>query len=233
MTGAHFHLAFNHLPVVLVPVAVVMLSYAMATRSADLTKGALVLLIVSTLFGAAAFLTGEPAEEAVKQIAGVSTEAIEAHEDLATIAAAATALAGVFALVVLVKWRPGDATPWTMIAALVVATAAAVLLAWTAYLGGRIHHPELRDDAAATVSSGWGGERRWQPDRRIEPTRDRVATRTPFGMSDGNMGKGGPGVRNPLDHASSCVQHIRPHRPDARIRSMSSKSPHRYQNRDA
>lgn len=44
MTGAHFHLAFNHVPVVLVPVAVVMLSYAMASKSADLTKGALALL---------------------------------------------------------------------------------------------------------------------------------------------------------------------------------------------
>jgi uncharacterized membrane protein len=59
MTGAHFHLAFNHVPVVLVPVAVVMLSYALAGKSADLTKGALVLLIVSTLFGAGAFLTGD------------------------------------------------------------------------------------------------------------------------------------------------------------------------------
>src|SRR5688572_15593234 len=131
MTGAHLHLALNHVPVVLVPVAVVMLSYAMASKSADLTKAALVLLIVSTLFGAGAFLTGEPAEEAVAQIAGVSTEAIEAHEELAPIAAAATALAGVFALVVLLKWRPGGATSWSMIATLVVAFAAAVLLAWT------------------------------------------------------------------------------------------------------
>ena len=90
MTGAHFHLAFNHVPVVLVPVAVIMLAYAMAIRSAALTKGALVLLIVSTLFGAGAFLSGEPAEQAVEQIAGVSTEAIEAHEALAPIAAAPT-----------------------------------------------------------------------------------------------------------------------------------------------
>jgi uncharacterized membrane protein len=144
MTGAHFHLAFNHVPVVLVPVAVVMLAYAMATRSADLTKGALVLFIVSMLFGAGAFLSGEPAEAAVEQIAGVSTEAIEAHEALAPFAAGATALAGLLALVVLLKWRPGSATPWTMIATLVVAFAAAVLLAWTAYLGGQINHPELR-----------------------------------------------------------------------------------------
>jgi uncharacterized membrane protein len=149
MTGAHFHLAFNHVPVVLVPVAVFMLAYAMASRSADLTKGALVLLIVSTLFGAGAFLTGEPAEEAVEQLAGVSTEAIEAHEQLAPFAAAATALAGLFALVVLLKWPSGGGPPWTMIATLVVALAAALLLAWTAYLGGQINHPELRDDAGA------------------------------------------------------------------------------------
>jgi uncharacterized membrane protein len=147
MTGAHFHLAFNHVPVVLVPVAVFMLAYAMASRSADLTKGALVLLIVSTLFGAGAFLTGEPAEEAVEQLAGVSTEAIEAHEQLAPFAAAA--LAGLFALVVLLKWPSGGGPPWTMIATLVVALAAALLLAWTAYLGGQINHPELRDDAGA------------------------------------------------------------------------------------
>ena len=144
MTGAHLHLALNHVPVVLVPVAVVMLSYAMVSKSADLTKGALVLLMVSTLFGAGAFLTGEPAEGAVEQIAGVSREAIEAHEGLAPFAAAATALAGLLALIVLLKWRPGGATPWTMIATLVVAFAAAILLAWTAYLGGRINHPELR-----------------------------------------------------------------------------------------
>ena len=72
MTGAHFHLAFNHVPVVLVPVAVAMLSYALASKSADLSKGALVLLIVSMLFGAGAFLTGESAEEMVEQIAGGS-----------------------------------------------------------------------------------------------------------------------------------------------------------------
>ena len=151
MTGAHFHLAFNHVPVVLVPVAVVMLAYAMTRKSADLTKGALVLLIVSTLFGVGAFLTGEPAEEAVHQMAGVSTEAIEAHEELALFAAAATALTGFFALVVLLKWRPGGAPTWTMVATLVVAVAAAMLLAWTAYLGGRINHPELREDPGATV----------------------------------------------------------------------------------
>jgi uncharacterized membrane protein len=162
MTGAHFHLAFNHVPVVLVPVAVVMLAYAMTSRSADLTKGALVLLLVSTLFGAGAFLTGEPAEEAVAQLAGVSTEAIEAHEQLAPIAAGATALAGLFALVVLLKWPSGGAPPWTMIATLAIAFAAAILLAWTAYLGGRINHPELRANAgnagiaiATETSEGW------------------------------------------------------------------------------
>jgi uncharacterized membrane protein len=158
VTGAHLHLALNHVPVILVPAAIVMLLYAMATKSVDLTKGALVLLVVSTLFGAGAFLTGEPAEDALEHIPGISTEAIKPHENLATFAVAATALAGVFALAVLVKWQPGGATPWTMIATLVVAFAAALLLAWTAYLGGRINHPELREEPSTKVSSSWNGE---------------------------------------------------------------------------
>jgi uncharacterized membrane protein len=152
MTGAHFHLVLNHVPVVLVPVAAVMLSYALARKSADLTNGALALLVVAALFGAGAFLSGEPAHEAVKQIAGVSTDAIEAHEEFAQIAAATTALAGLFALVVLLKGRPRDTTPWTMFAALGVGFVAAALLAWTAYLGGRVHHQELREDAVTTLS---------------------------------------------------------------------------------
>ena len=157
MTGAHLHLVLNHVPVILVPTAIVMLLYAMASKSADLTKGALALLVVSTLFGAGAFLTGEPAEDALKQIPEVSTEAIKPHENLASFAASATTLAGVLALVVLLTWQPGGATPWTMIATLVVAFVAAVLLAWTAYLGGRINHPELRAGPDATVSRGLTG----------------------------------------------------------------------------
>jgi uncharacterized membrane protein len=152
MTGAHLHLALNHVPVILVPAAAVMLLYAMAVKNRDLTKGACALLIVSTLFGAAAFLTGEPAEDALKQVAEVSREAIEPHEELATFAAGATTLAGVFALIVFLKWRPGGAAPWTMIATLVVALVAAALLAWTAYLGGRINHPELRENPGAAIT---------------------------------------------------------------------------------
>ena len=38
-----------------------------------------------------------------------------------------------------------------MIATLVAALAAAMLLAWTAYLGGRINHPELREDPRAVM----------------------------------------------------------------------------------
>jgi uncharacterized membrane protein len=151
MTGAHLHLALNHVPVILVPAAAVMLVYAMAVKNSDLTKGACALLIVSTLFGAAAFLTGEPAEDALKQIPEVSREAIEPHEELATFAAGATTLAGFFALIVFLKWQPAGAAPWAMIATVVVALVAAVLLAWTAYLGGRINHPELRERSAIGV----------------------------------------------------------------------------------
>jgi protein-S-isoprenylcysteine O-methyltransferase Ste14 len=86
----------------------------------------------------------------VTQIAGISTAVIEAHEELAPFPAFATGLAGVFALLVLRKWRQWNAS-WAIIATLVVACVAAVLLAWTAYLGGRINHPKLQNDLTVTA----------------------------------------------------------------------------------
>src|SRR5688572_7713604 len=149
MTGAHLHLILNHVPVVLVPIAALMLWYALARRSVDLTRGALVLIVLSMLFGAGAYLTGEPAEHAIEQLPGFSVEAVEAHEHFAPYAAGATTLPGLIALFGLVKWRPGGRGQWIPVSTLVVALAAALLLAWTAYLGGQISHPELRETPAA------------------------------------------------------------------------------------
>jgi hypothetical protein len=53
-------------------------------------------------------------------------------------------------VLILLKWRPGT-TSWAILATLVVACMAAVLLAWTVYLGGRINHPELHDNPTVTA----------------------------------------------------------------------------------
>jgi hypothetical protein len=151
MTWAHVHLAINHLPVVLVPVSIAMLTAAGVKKSAALRTAGLAWLVVAAVAGGAAYLTGEPAEHVIEGLPGVSKAAIEEHEEAALLAAVATGAAGFLALGVLVIGRgPMPAPGWMLATTFVAALVAAALMVGAANLGGRISHPELRGPSAAT-----------------------------------------------------------------------------------
>ena len=152
MTWAHIHLAVNHLPVLLVPVAIVMLSAAWAKNSAELRTAGLMWLVVAAVAGGGAYWTGEPAEGVIEDLPGVSKLAIEEHEEAALLAAVVTGVAGLLAIGALVTGRGFVPTPaWMLATTFAVALLAAALMARTANLGGGISHPEIRGPAAATV----------------------------------------------------------------------------------
>lgn len=147
MSGVHLHLMLNHLPVVGTGMALLLLAYAAARRDDALARVCLAMFVALALAGVAAFLTGEPAEEAVEGMAGVSGALVEAHEDAARVATAALAALGAAALVVLVRFR-GRPLPRPLPAAfLLAALLPAAAMAYAATLGGRIRHPEIRDGA--------------------------------------------------------------------------------------
>ena len=152
MTWPHVHLAVNHLPVILVPVAIAMLAAAWAKKSAELRKAGLAWLVVAAAAGGAAYLTGEPAEDVIEDLPAVSKAAIEEHEEAALLAAVATGAAGLIALGALVIGRgPAPAPAWILAMTFVVALVAAGLMVRTANLGGRISHPEIRGPAATAL----------------------------------------------------------------------------------
>ena len=152
MIWAHVHLAVNHLPVILVPVSIAMLTAAWAKKSAELRKAGLTWLVVAAVAGGAAYLTGEPAEKVIEDLPAVSKAAIEEHEEAALLAAVATGAAGFLALGALVIGRGPAPTPgWILATTFVVALVAAGLMVRTANLGGRISHPEIRGPSATTL----------------------------------------------------------------------------------
>lgn len=112
----------------------------------------------------AVYLTGEPAEEMVEGLAGVSHEAIEAHEDVGWIALASGVTTGVAALGALLYGRiRGRLARWTVLLTLLVALASIGVIGYAANLGGKISHPELRT-AQMTQSV--------QPDNETEENRE-------------------------------------------------------------
>lgn len=150
MNAAHLHLMVNHLPLFAVLFALVFLAIGLWRPLLPVVRRAgLVLLVVGGLGGGAAYLSGEPAEEIVEEQAQFDHDRVEEHEDAGMFGMISTAIAGLLALGILWRSRGKMVGGRATILALVVGLWAMAVLARTAWLGGKIQHPELRDGAAA------------------------------------------------------------------------------------
>jgi hypothetical protein len=151
MTPVHLHLLLNHLPVVGTLGAILLLAYAVLRRSTELTRVSLGLFVLLALAGAVVYLTGEPAEETVENLAGVSESVIESHEEAALFATLLLGALGAVALGGLLAFRKRAAgIPRGFAAlALLLSLLPAAAMGYTANLGGQIRHTEIRSGAVA------------------------------------------------------------------------------------
>lgn len=158
MNPAHLHLLLNHAPVIGAIGAVLLLAYALLRRSPELTGAGLGVLVLVAVAGIVVYLTGDPAEEVVEDLAGVSETIIESHEEAAMIATIILSAAGVVALAGLItSRRHSTGVPKGFaVSALLLAVASAAAMGYTANLGGMIRHTEIRPDAGAGVEAGGG-----------------------------------------------------------------------------
>ncbi len=149
MNAAHLHLALNHLPVVGSLFVVLLLGWALFRRSDELLRTALGGIVLVTMLCFPAYFTGEPAEELVRNIPGITAEPVKAHEEAAEKAFTVLFVVGVAALGVLV-WRRRQPIPrWVGGSLLAALIAAGTMLGWTANLGGKIRHPEITAERTA------------------------------------------------------------------------------------
>ena len=145
MSAAHFHLMLNHSPLLGLVFGAVLLAYGLWRGAEDVQKASLGLLAVAGLSAIAVYLTGEPAEEIVEGLAGVSHDAIEAHEEWGWYALIAGIATGVLAFgTLLLGWMRERLGRGAVVLTLVLALLSSGLIGYTANLGGKISHPELR-----------------------------------------------------------------------------------------
>lgn len=90
------------------------------------------------------FLTGEPAEETVEHLGGVSKTLIERHEKLAELSLGLVSCLGILSLTTLVGWRRKDIPGGLQAAILALSLFGAASLALTGAAGGQIRHSEIR-----------------------------------------------------------------------------------------
>lgn len=139
----HLHLMASHLPVIGILLLIPLLLIALLRRSDELSKLGLWAAAGIALSGVAVYLTGEPTEEGVERLAGISETVIERHEDVALISTIALAVFAVFALVTLFRMRGKRLSRGIVVSALFGVIALSGAFAWTANLGGKIRHSEI------------------------------------------------------------------------------------------
>jgi len=150
MNAAHIHLLLNHIPVIGVLFALVLLVVGQAMRSPAVRNAALAAFAALALITLPVYLTGEPAQKVVEQMPGVTKAAIEEHEDAALFALIAIEVLGVLSIATLVLLdRAPHVAQRLMPVCLALAVVTTGIMAWTANLGGRVRHTEIRNGTPA------------------------------------------------------------------------------------
>lgn len=145
MNAAHFHLALNHLPIYAVIFGVVLVVIGRIVRSDTTERVGLWTLVIAGLFAIPVYLTGEPAEEVVEKLPGVSETFIESHEEMGVFALAGALALGIVGAATLFFSRGTKVISkvwWLAVVILGVLTIGVLLQ--TAFLGGKIRHSEIR-----------------------------------------------------------------------------------------
>jgi uncharacterized membrane protein len=139
MNFAHLHLVITHFPPVLTLGGAVSAAVGVVRRRRELVRLALILLVAVGAMMPVVYIAGERAADSIGKVDGVQQEAIAPHQRAAKIALVVSIATGLLAA----GFLRIDGRRWVQILVFVIAIAAAIPIAWTAALGGAIHHPEI------------------------------------------------------------------------------------------
>lgn len=152
MDAAHVHLMLNHLPFAGILIGIPILLVAWWRKSDTLARTGMFVILLSGIVTIPTFLTGEPAEEIIEHLPGISEKLIKIHEESAETTIWLVAAAAIGALISLIIAFKKKSMPMRAIPAVtVLAICAMGFLAWTSNLGGEISHPEVRKDKMVTA----------------------------------------------------------------------------------
>ncbi|MBK7935511.1 MAG: hypothetical protein KA956_13980, partial [Pyrinomonadaceae bacterium] len=142
----------NHLPLFAGLFGTLILAWGLLRKFENIQFVGLILIILNALASVPVYLTGEPAEDVVEKLPGVSEQLIEAHESAAMFALIIGIIAGVAAIVAFASARFASKSFNTVAvyAALIAGLVSAVSMGYTANLGGQVRHSEIRQ--AQTLS---------------------------------------------------------------------------------
>lgn len=148
MNAAHLHLVLNHFPIIGTAIAIFVLIIGILKQSDDVKKVSILILILTALITIPVYLSGEDAQAKIEgNYDDVDESFIESHEDFALYSFIAMDIAGAIGLIAMFLYKKPKPLPnsfaYFMLVLLFIVNG---MMAYTANLGGKIHHPEIRED---------------------------------------------------------------------------------------
>lgn len=148
MNQTHIHLLLNHFPIIGTLIGSCLLLWGIIKKNENIKSISAVLLACMALVAIPVFLTGEPAEESVEHIGGISEQVIELHEEAAEIAIWLMGITGLVSLAaLLMSFRKAKQAGTVFILAFILSAVSFASMARTGYLGGQIRHTEISNVA--------------------------------------------------------------------------------------
>ena len=153
MNQLHLHLILAHLPVIIIPLAALILTYAILKSIDRFTMLALILFIFSSAVTFPLYFTGDSAEESIEDSAQFSESTIEKHEESAETTLWLVSTLGLLSMVSLLlrKFKPNYYNNKVLFFLLLLSLCTATSLALTASRGGEISHPEAFDKKSTGI----------------------------------------------------------------------------------
>lgn len=158
MNGAHWHLMVNHLPLIFPVVGVIVMITGFIAKSEAVKRTALMIFVFGALTAVIAMTTGEGAEEVVENIAGVTENYIESHEETAQTFALLSYILGSISLFGLwASFKQKTFSSFVNTGTLIFSFAVLFFAKQTGTTGGEIRHTEIRS-GSNLPASGAGEE---------------------------------------------------------------------------
>jgi uncharacterized membrane protein len=160
MNSTYIHLLLNHFPIVGTLVGSGLLLWGIIKKQAQTQSIAAVVLFLMAVIALPVYLTGEPAEETVENLPGISEAMMELHEESANLAIWIMGITGIASLIAILLHRQNNKfSGKAYLIAFLLSVLTFGAMARTGYYGGRIRHSEIRDvNAGNTVNEKAGGE---------------------------------------------------------------------------
>lgn len=150
MNQAHYHLALNHLPIIIPMIGLLVLLGGFLTRSETVRRTAFLIFILGALATIPVIGTGDGAEEAIENISGISKASIHEHEEMAETFALLSYILGIAALTAFwLSWKKSRFARYAVYALAAYSGVAIYFAVQTGNSGGRIRHPEIIAENAA------------------------------------------------------------------------------------